>query len=229
MAKIERELLPRCGGRLTPEEATEGMNAAIQNAKRLIDDAEILLGNQRYATAMTLSILAIEEAGKISILRGLLAAPDDKISSYWRDYRSHKAKNTAWILPELVRRGARTLLGLREAANPDGDHTAILDILKQIGYYTDFVGNRHWSKPEEVVDRHLAEAIFEIAKILAKDRKISVEENHLWIKHVGLTSENGMSPDGLLGFFSEAEEAGLIDTDLETITRFIFGGIAVEE
>jgi len=38
-----------------------------------------------------------------------------------------------------------------------------------------------------------------------------------------------MSPDGLLGFFSEAEEAGLIDTDLETITRFIFGGIAVEE
>ncbi|PDT50911.1 MULTISPECIES: AbiV family abortive infection protein [Sinorhizobium] len=78
-------------GRSSAAEIAYGMNAAARNAKRLIHDAELLFENGRYPTALSIAILAIEEAGKISILRGLSVAPDDKtLIAAWRDYRTRR-------------------------------------------------------------------------------------------------------------------------------------------
>lgn len=228
--KFNKSLLPRCGGRLTIQEAADGMNAAIQNAARLIRDAEILFQNERYATALSLSILAIEESGKVTIIRFLLACPDDQIKSAWKDYRNHRAKNVAWILPDLVRNGARTLGGLREAANRDGEHTAILDLLKQVGFYTDFVGKRNWIKPDEVIEKDITESILQVAKTLSKDREITTEEMRLWLKNVGPDSEYGLTKAGLDAYFSEAVQAGIVDDDSKTTKKFIYDDVvAVDE
>lgn len=229
MASIEKKLLPRCSGRLSIEEATDGMNAAIDNAKRLASDAELLLQNGRTATALSISILAIEEAGKVSIIRSLLASNDDQLKSHWKRYRDHKAKNVAWILPDLVSRGARTLHGLREAADNEAEHAVVLEILKQLGLYTDFIGQRNWSKPADAIDEDLAESLLKVAWIMTKSRSITIEENEIWVKHLGPKSEHGMTKAGLSLFLSEASQKGIIQTDNETAQKFIFGDVTIVE
>ena len=64
--------------KLTPEKAAEGINAIISNAHSLIDDAELLYEHGRYERAAALSILAVEEAGKVSIIRSILMEDDQK-------------------------------------------------------------------------------------------------------------------------------------------------------
>ena len=217
------DALKRCGGRLSLSEVTFGMNAAIKNAERLLSDSGLLLENKRYPSAASLAILAIEEAGKVSILRQILTASDDEIKQCWRDYRSHKSKNAMWILPDLVHRGARTLKGFRDAANPQGEHTALIDAVKQIAFYTDFLGVRNWSEPQEVVSQELASGIYAIAKVLCANREVREEENRLWVKHLGRDSIHGMTREGLSDYFREGCALGLIDSNEEEANRFIFG------
>lgn len=90
MAKTK---LDQFKGRLTPAQITAGINAATQNAKRLCDDAFLLLNEKRYPSAASVAILSIEESGKVSILREVSLAKDDKsILSVWQAYRSHTKK-----------------------------------------------------------------------------------------------------------------------------------------
>ena len=59
---------------LSADQVAGGMNAALRNAKRLADDAAILLDNKRFCSATALAILSIEESGKLSVLRMLATA-----------------------------------------------------------------------------------------------------------------------------------------------------------
>ena len=65
-------------GKLSAHKIAEGINAALQNANRLADDAELLLEHKKYPSAACLAILSIEESGKVSILRELSIARDGK-------------------------------------------------------------------------------------------------------------------------------------------------------
>jgi hypothetical protein len=52
------------------------------------------LDSGRIPSSLALAILAIEEAGKISILRRLaVALADIEVSDVWKEYRSHTSKN----------------------------------------------------------------------------------------------------------------------------------------
>jgi len=59
----------------------------LNNAKTLLDDAKILRTNRRYASALGLAVLSLEELGKFVILTGLrdFSNPHDAA-------RFHKAK-----------------------------------------------------------------------------------------------------------------------------------------
>ena len=74
--------LPQYKGKLTAEEVAAGINAARQNAKRLFHSAEILFANGDYATSVSLAILAIEESGKSSILRGIAVTSISQMSFF---------------------------------------------------------------------------------------------------------------------------------------------------
>ena len=81
-------------GSLTPEEAARGIEVAYANATNLLGDADALLHAKRWPRAAALAILAIEEAGKGGILRGLLLArTDEERKAEWRAYRHHMDKN----------------------------------------------------------------------------------------------------------------------------------------
>lgn len=78
---------------LAVEKIVEGMNAASSNARRLLNDASALFDLERYPSATSLAILAIEKAGKVSILREMSLLKDGKdIKQIWHRYRSHTEK-----------------------------------------------------------------------------------------------------------------------------------------
>ena len=54
-------------GKLSPAQISEGMNAAISNAKRLADDAELLLKERRFPSAASLAVLSIGNWGQVSV------------------------------------------------------------------------------------------------------------------------------------------------------------------
>ncbi len=120
--------LPQYRGELSAAEIADGMTAAAQNATRLLDDATTLLAAGRCPTAISIALLAIEEAGKIAVS------------------------------------------------------------FKQLGVYTDCVGQRVWFRPTDLMDEELAREFIEnTAKPLLEpvQRDFSAREVELWQEHLG--------------------------------------------
>ncbi|MFC0261388.1 AbiV family abortive infection protein [Fontibacter flavus] len=119
-------------GKLDIKTAAEGIKVAYDNASSLLSDAELLFKNKRYERCFSLSVLAIEESGKSTIIRAMLLTDDPKeIGREWKNYRRHTAKNLIWILPDLVESGARKPEELRKIFDPNSNHGDTLENLKQ--------------------------------------------------------------------------------------------------
>ncbi|WP_158254942.1 hypothetical protein [Sinorhizobium americanum] len=59
-----------------------------------------------------------------------------------------------------------------------------MDTLKQIGFYTDCYGNRHWSEPHEIIEKELVLQILAAARILCPKGETSEREIQLWAEHL---------------------------------------------
>lgn len=215
-------------GLLKPVQVAEGINAANANAVRLAKDATTLLAAGSYSTASSVAILAIEEAGKVSILRSLsLARSESEAGSCWKEYRSHTRKNVSWLLPQLAADGARKLDDFRTLFEEDADHPYILDQLKQLGFYTDCLGNAQWSNPSEVISKELSESLVQTARLLARDRKCSVQEIELWVEHVGPVWKQDPSwmKQALVNWYSAMQTAGLMPEGDNAMEQFIRHGV----
>lgn len=168
------------GGELSAAEIADGIAAAQANANRLIEDAKLLADASRFPSATALAILAIEERGKVTILKRMAIVPSDKLTETWRDYLSHRAKNAGWALPLLLADGARAMQDFAPLVDKKADHAAMLDALKQVALYSDCLGNKHWSRPEEIIEPDLARVLIEIAEQMMGDRTVTAREVELW-------------------------------------------------
>jgi AbiV family abortive infection protein len=225
---MKKKKLDSYKGKLASAQIAEGINAAIQNAKRLAEDAELLFNAERLPSAASLAILSIEESGKISILRALaLARNNEDIADAWRDYRSHTKKNVSWLLPQLAAEGARKLDDFKPLFEESSEHPFILDQLKQLGFYTDCLGKVHWSVPEEVIDQPLAKLLVGIATIFAKDNQITTTEIDLWIKHIGPVWKRDPSwmKQALCNWYQEMQEKGLTPAGENRMEAFVKQGL----
>lgn len=218
-------------GPLSHEQVAEGINVARRNARRLASDAMLLLEAQRYPTATALAALSIEESGKVAILCMMVGeASPERLREHWRRYRDHRSKNGMWILPDLVAKGARHLRQLRDVVERDGEHTAILNSIKQIGFYTDCYARAHWSEPEKVVSAELARSLVKIAEVLTgQDKVVTARELELWAQHVGPVINTPEAPYALLRWATAMHEEGLSTTTPQEYARFVFGEIAVTD
>jgi AbiV family abortive infection protein len=204
-SQMPKKPLTQFSGKRSPVEIADGINAAIENSKRLLDDADLLAKAARLPTACALAILSIEESGKPSVLRRLaLAKTDADAKPIWRDYRSHQAKNAAWIITKLVAQGARTLKDLSGIYDPDSNHPAILDTIKQMAFYTDCYEAGHWAKPHESIDEKLWQEIRLAAHVLLPKYSVTAREVELWIEHVG----RDQSEAGLRSYFRALQAEG---------------------
>lgn len=182
---MNQKKLPHYKGRLTAGEVAAGMNAAQANARRLAHDAKLLLDNERFPSAVALAILSIEESGKLSILRALaLVKSDEQLRNAWREYRTHTAKNRLWPVVELFKKGARKLDDFAALVTDDATHMVLLDQLKQIAFYTDCLGERHWSEPDTVITKEIATDLVGTAELLARGHETSPREMELWIQQI---------------------------------------------
>jgi len=214
--------------KLTPQQITDGMNAAMENARRLVEDAKLLLNAGRFPTAASIAILSIEESGKLSILRSLaLARDEDEIKEAWKDYRSHTKKNVMWLFPQLVAQGAKKLDEMWPLFDKSSEHPYLLDQIKQIGFYTDCLGQAHWSEPNNVIGEDIAKAVVQVAEIFSKGRKTTVQEIELWMKHIKPVWKKNLSwmKQALVNWHREMKEKGLVqDDDIIDMEMFIREG-----
>ena len=225
---MPKEKLSQYRGKLSPTQIADGMNAAIRNARRLADDARTLFDLERYPTAASIAVLSIEESGKVSILRHFAIACDlPSCQRIWQDYRNHRSKNVAWILPDLVAAGARDLDldSLHLAAQSDAEHTALLNNVKQIGLYSDCLGNAHWSEPEKMIDGRLAQMLVKIADLFATKEAVTPKEMELWIAHLGPAYGTPLETmkEALLNWYRAMNEAGLLNEDDMVVREFVMG------
>jgi AbiV family abortive infection protein len=211
-------------GLLSSAEVAAGMNAANRNAKRLADDARILLDKGRIPTAASLAALAIEEAGKVTILRQIALVTSQKdAAKAWKPYRRHTDKNNMWPFPQMVSGGARQLEDFRSLVAPDAEHPQLLDQLKQLGFYTDTYKRGHWSCPEEVIDRKLADSLVQTAELLASDKVVTAEEIDLWAKHLGPVWGKSYEwmQKALVDWYSEMQQRGLAPAGANKMQVFV--------
>jgi AbiV family abortive infection protein len=209
---------------LKPAQIAEGMNAANDNARRLIEDAEILFNLNRFPSAISLSILSIEESGKVSILRELaLAKNGDQVKEAWKAYRSHTKKNVMWLFPSLVSSGANKLEEFKSLFGEKADHPLLLDNLKQIGFYTDCLGKAHWSVPDQIIDKESAQNMLKIAKVMCKDSVYTSKEIELWVKHIKPVWKGPMDlmKEALNNWFEEMVKENLITESEYSFKDFI--------
>ncbi|PKH85946.1 AbiV family abortive infection protein [Colwellia sp. Bg11-28] len=209
---------------LKPAQIAAGMNAACKNARRLSEDAEILFNLNRFPSAMSLSILSIEESGKVSVLRELALARNGKdVKDAWKDYRSHTKKNKMWIFPSMVLSGKNKLEEFKSLVDEKAEHTRLLDDLKQVGFYTDCLGKAHWSVPSEVIEKEFTQNILKIAKMQSKDMVYTTKEVELWIKHMKPVWKGPMDlmKEAINNWFDEMLKENLISEGKSTFKDFI--------
>jgi len=197
-------------GTLTANEVADGINAALRNAKRLAADAKILLDAKRYPSAASMAALSVEESEKVSTLRAMcLSRSKSELTGAWKDYRSHHPKNTAWILSELVQKGARHLSEFKDATNTNGEVVEVLDMLKQLGFYTDSYRKGFWTEPSAMIDSTVARTLVEIAESMCAKAEVTPREIELWVEHVGPAWLSRKMPDALMRWAKAMEKEGL--------------------
>ena len=225
---MAKHRLDQYKAKLSSAEIAAGMNAAAANARRLCEDAKLLLAQSRFPSALSLAALSIEESGKLSILRSLALARDQKeLSETWREYRSHTRKNTMWPFIQMFLQGARRLSDFRPLVEDGAEHPYLLDNLKQLGFYTDCLGKRHWSIPEEVIDEDVASEIVRIAEFQLPKRDVTEREIELWIQHLKPVWKQPMElmEAAVAAWHRQMCEEGLTQDDPEAMERFIVQGI----
>lgn len=214
---------------LTPRQAAEGIKVASDNAKKLYQDAQLLFDNNRYERAVALAILAIEEAGKIKIIRGILTEDDPgALKKKWQSYRRHTDKNIMWIFPQLVAGGARKLQDFLPIFDSNKDHPQTLENIKQLSFYTDFFTNLKWNIPSETITKDIVKSIMRVAEIMVQSTEgamTSEKELELWLKHMKPTKDKDFhnAQQAMINCYREAEELGLIEAGMaDKMENFIY-------
>ncbi|MDF3195126.1 AbiV family abortive infection protein [Pseudomonas sp. 1928-m] len=212
-------------GKLNISAIACGMNAAIKNANRLANDARLLFEHERWPTAASIAILSIEESGKVPILRRFVGATEQELKGLWKEYRCHTSKNVAWILPDLVEKGARSLESLSSICDQASDHPNVLDAIKQIGFYSDCLGSTNWSMPSDIADKLLAEHLVTTSELLANKRHITERELELWETLVVpvINGPNEAAHQGLIAWHETLIREGLAEPGKITMQAFIKG------
>jgi len=126
-----------------------------------------------------------------------------------------------------VAQGARKLDDMRQLFDESSEHPYLLDQIKQIGFYTDSLGQANWSKPAHVIEEGLSKAIVQVAEIMARNREITVLEIELWVKHIKPVWKKNLSwmKQALVNWHNEMKEKGLIKEDENAVERFVREGL----
>ncbi|MDV2504482.1 MAG: AbiV family abortive infection protein [bacterium] len=157
--------------KLTLSQIEEARVKILENARELIEDAELLLSKGRFARAYTLSHLACEEMVKIPMLVRAAIDTLHGIEFDWinlqRRLHSHQEKIDIISLID-------SLFDPDMENNPDikrlkdsSKRTPSYNKLKNYSLYTSQINNR-FKKPSEIIDHEQSDSLLGGAKFLLK-------------------------------------------------------------
>ncbi|MFM9915288.1 MAG: AbiV family abortive infection protein [Rhizobacter sp.] len=179
--------MPRQNYRNNLDFVASAFQACWSNARDLVSAAKLLLDAGLHAQALSLSVLALEELGKLFCVDGLLfaRADDYKAEVFAKSLKSHTTKLEALqLLPLLLesiasvdtRHGSEdrfdqaieiSLNDLKQRGKTlyallDGKGFEALDQLKQLGFYARPVGNG-FKRPSESITIDVATGAYQLA------------------------------------------------------------------
>ena len=160
----------------------DDLSTVVFNAIDLLEDAELLLKNKRYPRALSLAVLAIEEIGKINLIRTYNLKSGFNIKKFIQYFRNHKVKGGHALrfadlkLEQKIEKVIRlhfpkevrdrviaeilALPGLKSSKISPTD----LDDLKQAGFYSDIRKDFKIKSPKEIINYGIARAMISRAK-----------------------------------------------------------------
>ena len=165
----------------------DAFRACWTNTNDLVASAKLLLDNGFHGLALSVSVLALEELGKIFCIDGLLFARSDdhKAEAYVRSLKSHATKlSSLTVLPYLlgniaaadprIKSDARfaqaiavSIKDLQERGNvlfqllPNASFND-LDSLKQQGFYSQPYNNI-FKAPSNAINKETSEVVYSLA------------------------------------------------------------------
>jgi AbiV family abortive infection protein len=212
--------------RLTPIKAAEGIKVIMENSLSLLSDAILLFENNRFERAFTLSILSIEESGKIPILRSILLEDNQKeLNKLWKNFRTHTEKNWALFFLKIPVDESTKLEDFKALFDNTNNQGQEFENLKQLSIYTELFKNSNWHSPKNLISEKLAKNTLNTTKLFVNDNLSAMTtepELELWIKHLKPVwkSDMNLMKDALKNCYKEAEQLGVL-TGLRTVDELI--------
>lgn len=217
----KNKLLPQYRGALSAFDIVHGMNLAIGNARRLHSDAKLMLQSERFASAVALASLSIEESGKLLILRNIAISDEKNLPEHWREYRSHTKKNAMWIFGSLAANGARKITDFSRMFDDNSDHPDVLDTYKQLALYTDCLGTGKWVTPLKAINPETAAHLVNHAGQMVRDRDVTLREIELWQHYIKPGMNTAQMQVAVLMWHKAMVQEGLSDMGEDELQDFI--------
>lgn len=181
-----------------------GMNYCIENSKQLITDAELLLENNRFPRAYSITQLAIEEIGKAMMLYGIYNSLQLDIRKeidfklFRKNFRDHKRKTSEATMIDLMMHSEIkvsdsdfkefALNNFKEIRKANNGH---YDKLKNDGFYVS-IENDKFSKPNEIFN-------YEDTLDFLNKSKLKIDFASNWIqKWLKMDAHCGVDKEGII-------------------------------
>lgn len=158
------------------DELIIGIVKSEENAKELLEEANLLLDNNHISRAFTLFQLAIEEIGKCALITNYILENDKcKLAKLLKELKKHKIKTDyslgydMMLYKALNEKQKKTLL---KSFIFNSSKIEIVDNYKNYSLYSSIINN-HFKKPSEIITREhvenhkfYAEIRFNVAKTM---------------------------------------------------------------
>lgn len=181
----------------------DAFRACLANSTQLVKASKILLDSGHHALCLSLSVLAIEELGKLFCVDGLLfaRADDERAKTFAKSLKSHSTKLSAFeLFPLLLKNVAATdprfgsenrfdqaiLIGTQDLLERGnlvlellaGEGFTELDAWKQLGFYAQPSGST-FRTPEKAIETKMAESVYMLAWRASTTLEFLLKEENL--------------------------------------------------
>jgi AbiV family abortive infection protein len=183
-------------------EIRNGINCCLENSLELISDSELLLINDKYARAYSVSQLAIEEAGKAMMLYELYntlqadGRKDFDFKKFRKNFRDHRWKTYESKIIDLMMYSQNKTDNMEEYALNNFKEiqkakSGYYDKLKNDGFYVSLENNIFF-KPNQIFHKS------EVLKFI-EESKAKIEFIEVWIKKwLILDKDLGIDKEGIV-------------------------------
>jgi len=167
-------LFKKYNGKLTMEQISEGIYFCIENATNIFGDACILIKANRFPRALSLLLLAIQEAGKVKILENMSMLPTKNQKLWkkeWKNFRKHDTKDSL----------GHNIKIFSEFNDSPGEYfwqkllykinnfVPEREKVRQLGLYIDYIASdKKWWSPNEINKKMVKMVESEVINILSR-------------------------------------------------------------